>query len=65
MSDNLNWVRMWVDPPQGWKYGFPKVYDVLKDGTDVYEWIIKEGYPRKIAESYGNYFNYRMWEVQD
>jgi hypothetical protein len=64
MSD-LNCIKMWVDPPQGWKYNFPKIYDVIKDGPDVYEWIIKEGYPRKLAESYKNHFCYRMWEVKD
>lgn len=38
-------MKRWVDPPNGWKYGFPKVYDETKDGPDVRAWLIKQGYP--------------------
>jgi hypothetical protein len=24
--------KIWIDPPSGWKYGFPKVYDREVDG---------------------------------
>jgi hypothetical protein len=38
----------YVDPPEGWRYGFPKVYDPAKDG-DMTEWMISQGYPKKLA----------------
>lgn len=35
--------KRWVDPPSGWKYGFPKIWD----GTgDLREWLVAEGYPQ-------------------
>lgn len=57
--------KLWVDPPAGWKYGFPKIWDPNKDNKDVYEWIIENGYPRTLAESYKNHFCFRMWEASE
>jgi hypothetical protein len=38
----------WVDPPSGWRYGFPKLYDPAKDG-DMVAWMIANGYPTRLA----------------
>jgi hypothetical protein len=38
----------YVDPPGGWRYGFPKLYDPAKDG-DMVEWMIANGYPETLA----------------
>jgi hypothetical protein len=38
----------WVDPPSGWGYGFPRLYDPAKDG-DMVEWMIRHGYPEHLA----------------
>jgi len=38
----------WVDPPSGWQYGFPRLYDPASDGN-LTEWLIREGYPEKMA----------------
>jgi len=35
-----------VDPPSGWKYGFPAAYDETKDGT-LQQFLLKKGYPEK------------------
>lgn len=35
-----------VDPPSGWRYGFPKLYDPAC-GLSMEEWLTKEGYPHK------------------
>ena len=37
-----------VDPPSGWRYGFPKLYDPSRDG-DMTEWMIANGYPDRLA----------------
>lgn len=63
MSSNEN-TRVWVDPPSGWKYGFPKVYDPVTDNPNVVEWIIDSGYPRKLMESFKDHFHYRTWEAK-
>ena len=36
-----------IDPPSGWKYGFPKAVpdEILEDHTALAEWLIEEGYP--------------------
>ena len=39
----------WVDPPSGWRYGFPRLYDPSKDGP-VREWMIAQGYPKALAD---------------
>jgi hypothetical protein len=41
--------KVMVDPPDGWRYGFPRVWDRAKF-PDCREWMIKNGYPRRLAE---------------
>lgn len=45
------WMELpyWVDPPSGWRYGFPKLYDPAKDGP-MREWLVKSGYPKALAD---------------
>ena len=38
----------WVDPPEGWRYGFPRLYDPAAEG-DMTEWMIRNGYPERLA----------------
>tara|TARA_R110000782_G_scaffold102791_7_gene190231 strand:+ start:12875 stop:13078 length:204 start_codon:yes stop_codon:yes gene_type:complete len=39
-------VKM-IDPPSGWKYGFPKEFTWDESKETFYEWMEKEGYPVK------------------
>lgn len=41
----------WVDPPSGWQYGFPRLYDPAKDG-DMTEWLVANGYPQHLADQH-------------
>jgi hypothetical protein len=52
-----------VDPPSGWKYGFPKP---LPDPQpeDMVAWYISEGYPQKEIDRYGEHFYCRYWEQE-
>jgi hypothetical protein len=34
--------RVWIDPPSGWQYGFPKLYDKK---VPLAQWLIDNGYP--------------------
>jgi len=54
--------KLWVDPPQGWRYGFPKVWDATEE-PDCNAWMIKQGYPEGVMKSYGDFFYSRMWDV--
>lgn len=35
---------MLIDPPSGWRYGFPKEYIATRDG-DLGQFILDAGYP--------------------
>jgi hypothetical protein len=54
---------IWVDPPEGWKYGFPAIYDPEKDGQ-MSEWIVRKGYPLLTIKEYGDAWAVRCWPVE-
>jgi hypothetical protein len=40
-----------IDPPQGWKYGFPKpIPDAV---VNFRQWLIDNGYPERLIDEYG------------
>ena len=49
-----------IDPPSGWKYGFPK--PIPDDIKDVIPWLIENGYPQKEIDALGEHFYCRYWE---
>ena len=55
----MKFRRQWVDPAEGWKYGFPKIYDSEKD-PPMRDWLLKQGYPEKMLE-----FPIRCWEAEE
>lgn len=55
-------MKLWVDPPQGYLYGFPKVWDDEVDG-DCEAWMIAQGYPRYPSIDLIKYT--RMWEYRE
>jgi len=57
-------MKVWVDPPEGWRYGFPKVWDTeLHD--NMLHWLNDRGYPPELRDQYGEYFFVRQWSVKD
>ena len=54
-------VKKFIDPPTGWKYGFPKV--LPKEVVDLKQWLLDNGYPEKDIELAMNYSRY--WEEPD
>lgn len=52
-----------IDPPSGWKYGFPKVLPEPAP-KDFYAWLVSEGYPQSEIDSCGDYFFTRQWEEE-
>lgn len=49
-----------IDPPSGWKYGFPKEY-TKKEGQTPGDWLIENGYPEEEILSMGDQFYCRHW----
>ena len=63
---NNNWdaifkkpKRKMIDPPSGWKYGFPK--EIPEDIDDTRKWLIDNGYPESEIEALGDCFFVRGW----
>ena len=38
----------YIDPPSGWKYGFPKI--LPNDVKDLREWLQENGYPENMTD---------------
>jgi hypothetical protein len=51
---------IWVDPPSGWRYGFPKPRPADLD-IDLHAWLVSEGYPQAEIDACGDYFFVRSW----
>lgn len=56
-------MKTWVDPPSGWIYGFPKIWDdtIMPDLND---WLVSEGYPQEEIDRYGEGFYCRFMEAR-
>ena len=56
-----------VDPDMGWKYGFPKPLPKDIENEDITEWLVENGYPRKVIEKWKQsdlgYLPCRYWET--
>lgn len=62
MSD-LDPDNLVIDPPGGWKYGFPKIIPKEHQHRTL-EWLLENGYPEKEMKSYGNHFYCRYWNAE-
>lgn len=58
-------MKLWIDPPSGWKYGFPKIWDSEKDSRDIHKWVVKNGYPQALIDELGDLFYTRQWRADD
>ena len=52
-----------IDPPSGWKYGFPK--PIPDDIKDARPWLVENGYPQKEIDNLGEHFYCRYWNKED
>ena len=53
-----------IDPPSGWKYGFPKVYDNPNNLTAT-KWCLENGYPKHELNSKGECHWMRFIHTED
>ena len=49
-----------IDPPSGWRYGFPKA--IPNDVKNVLKWLVENGYPQAEIDACGEHFYCRHWE---
>jgi hypothetical protein len=52
-----------IDPPSGWKYGFPK--EIPEHVNNTRDWLIDNGYPAEEIEACGDNFFVRGWYQDD
>jgi len=51
---------MMIDPPSGWKYGFPKPFPNGVENT--IKWLVANGYPQHEIDACGDHFYCQYWE---
>lgn len=52
-----------IDPPSGWKYGFPKELPQGVEPNNTNKWLVENGYPQEEIDKYGDFFFCRYWTV--
>jgi hypothetical protein len=59
-------LLLMIDPPAGWRYGFPKVYDNDPAKQSLPDWLLANGYPQKEIDNSGaKYCRFYTHEVED
>ena len=53
-------TKKMIDPPEGWKYGFPMEYTPL-EGETMKEFVVRNGYPQALLNIYNNSFYCRFY----
>jgi hypothetical protein len=54
-------MALYIDPPSGWRYGFPRVIPEDRR-NELNKWLVENGYPQSEIDSLGKYFYVRIWE---
>jgi hypothetical protein len=58
--------KILVDPPGGWKYGFPVVTTEAElNEKGIVKFCLENGYPQEEVDLFGGYFSVRVIELQD
>ena len=54
--------NLMIDPPGGWKYGFPKIIPPEHQSRTL-TWLVEQGYPQAEIDKLGNHFYCRYWNI--
>ena len=54
--------KIMIDPPSGWRHGFPLPYDEAADGP-MRDFLLRFGYPEKDVDFALKYI--RCWPVEE
>jgi len=56
--------KLMVDPPSGWRYGFPKeMPEGIPNGKEL-QWFVDNGYPKVMVDD-GMLKYCRYWYIED
>lgn len=53
-----------IDPPSGWRYGFPKIIPKEHQHRTL-DWLVENNYPKHIIDELGDHFVIRYWNVEE
>ena len=51
----------YIDPLQGYKWGFPKPISQENILGDTMRWLTDNGYPKEVIDGFGNHFKFTIW----
>ena len=51
----------YIDPLQGYKWGFPKPISQESILGDTMKWLTDNGYPKEIMDGFGKHFKFTIW----
>jgi hypothetical protein len=57
-------MKRMIDPPSGWKYGFPKELPETVNRNNLVQWFLDQGYPQTLIEE-GMLEHCRMWMEEE
>ena len=60
MELKLKPENLFIDPPSGWMYGFPKMIPKEHQHRTL-EWLVENGYPKALIDRMGDHFHCRYW----
>ena len=66
--DHDHLTMMYIDPPSGWMYGFPKEAPAnLREMNDdqLNEWLVSNGYPQEEVDRWKNSVPCRFFEMKN
>ena len=61
-ESDSNESMYWIEPLNGWKWGFPKKISYNSYLGDTMEWLVKNGYPKEEIEKIGKNFSWKIWK---
>lgn len=55
-------MATYVDPPSGWKYGFPKQMPEYLPPEKFHAWLVENGYPQHLIDQFPDGLPCGQWE---
>lgn len=55
-------MATYVDPPSGWKYGFPKAMPEYLPPEKFHAWLVESGYPQYLIDQFPDGLPCGQWE---
>ena len=61
MDDQQTVMVLVIDPPEGWRFGFPKIVPAWLKPENLDAWVVQQGYPRIMRDAGCRELTLRLW----